>query len=129
MTMLIDQLTDHVLNTRYDDFSDEVIEAGKKRIIDAISCTIGGANGSGNKALLDLIRKWGGSKEATIIAHGDKVPLPNAAMMNSIMTRSFDFEVTGPKGLTRARWWATWRARQNRRLSPFQNIPEHPARR
>jgi 2-methylcitrate dehydratase PrpD len=97
MTMLIDQLTDHVLNTKYEDFSDEVIEAGKKRIIDAISCTIGGANGSGNKALLDLIRRWGGSKEATILAHGDKVPLPNAAMMNSIMTRSFDFEVTGPE--------------------------------
>jgi 2-methylcitrate dehydratase PrpD len=97
MTMLIDQLTDHILNTRYEDFSDEVIEAGKKRIIDAISCTIGGANGSGNKALLDLIRRWGGRKEATIIAHGDKVPLPHAAMMNSIMTRSFDFEVTGPE--------------------------------
>ena len=30
MTMLIDQLTDHVLNTRYEDLSDEVIEAGKK---------------------------------------------------------------------------------------------------
>jgi 2-methylcitrate dehydratase PrpD len=95
--MLIDQLTDHVLNTRYEDFSDEVIEAGKKRIIDAISCTIGGANGSGNKALLDLIKRWGGSKEATIIGHGDKVPLPHAAMMNSLMTRSFDFEVTGPE--------------------------------
>jgi 2-methylcitrate dehydratase PrpD len=97
MTMLIDQLTDHVLNTQYEDFSDEVIEAGKKRIIDAISCTIGGANGSGNKALLDLIKRWGGSKEATIIGHGDKVPLPHAAMMNSLMTRSFDFEVTGPE--------------------------------
>lgn len=97
MTMFIDQLTDHILNTKYEDFSDEVIEAGKKRIIDAISCTIGGANGSGNKALLEIIRMWGGNKEATIIAHGDIVPLPHAAMMNSIMTRSFDFEVTGPE--------------------------------
>jgi 2-methylcitrate dehydratase PrpD len=97
MTMLIDRLTDHVLNTRYEDLSDEVIDAGRRRIIDAISCTVGGANGSGNKALLDLIRRWGGSREATILAHGDKVPLPNAAMMNSIMTRSFDFEVTGPE--------------------------------
>ena len=97
MAMLIDELVNHVLNTKFEAFSDEVIEAGKKRIIDAISCTIGGANGSGNKALLDLIRRWGGSKEATIIAHGDKVPLPNAAMMNSIMTRSFDYEVTGPE--------------------------------
>ena len=97
MTLVIDQLTDHVLNTRYEDFSDDVIEAGKRRIIDAIGCTIGGANGPGNKALLDLIRGWGGRKEATIVAHGDKVPLPNAVMMNSIMTRSFDFEVTGPE--------------------------------
>lgn len=97
MPLLIDQLTDHILNTRYEDLSDDVIEAGKKQIIDAVSCTIGGANGSGNAALLHLIRRWGGAKEATILAHGDKVPLPNAAMMNSIMTRSFDFEVTGPE--------------------------------
>ncbi|HVN97577.1 MAG TPA: MmgE/PrpD family protein [Syntrophorhabdaceae bacterium] len=97
MAKLIDQLTDHILHTRYEELSNEVIDAGKKRIIDAISCTIGGANGSGNKALLDLIRGWGGRREATILAHGDKVPLPNAAMMNSIMTRSFDFEVTGPE--------------------------------
>ena len=97
MALLIDQLTDHVLNTCYEDLSSDVIEAGKKQIIDAVSCTVGGANGSGNSALLHLIRRWGGSKEATILAHGDKVPLPNAAMMNSIMTRSFDFEVTGPE--------------------------------
>lgn len=94
---LIDRLVNHVLNTKYEDLDDEVVDAGKKRIIDAISCTIGGANGSGNAALLRLIRGWGGSPEATIIAHGDKVPLHYAAMMNSMMTRSFDFEVTGPE--------------------------------
>jgi 2-methylcitrate dehydratase PrpD len=43
-----------------------------------------------------LVRQWGGSREATIVALGDKVPLPLAAMMNSIQCRSYDHEVVGP---------------------------------
>lgn len=95
--MLIEDLASHVLDTKYEVFNDEVIEAAKKRLIDIAGCTLSGANASGNAALLDVIRGWGGTQEATILVHGDKVPLPHAAMMNSLMARSFDYEVTGPE--------------------------------
>jgi 2-methylcitrate dehydratase PrpD len=95
--MLIDQLVDHVLNTRFESFEPDVVEAARMRLIDTLSCTVGGVNAGGNQALLELIRSWGGTPQATILAHGDRVPLQQAAMMNCLMARSFDFEVCGPE--------------------------------
>jgi 2-methylcitrate dehydratase PrpD len=94
---LVEQLSEHILTTRFESFGHETIEAAKLRLIDAVSCTVGGANASGNDALLGLIRSWGGAQQATVLAHGDRVPLQYAAMMNAMMCRSFDFEVTGPE--------------------------------
>lgn len=94
---LIDQIVDHALNTKFESFDRETVEAARLRLIDALGCTVGGVEAPGNQALLDLVRSWGGTPQATIVSHGDRVPLQHAAMMNSIMCRSFDFEVTGPE--------------------------------
>lgn len=94
---IIDQLAEHVLSTRFDQFDDDTIEAARLRLIDTMSCAVGGAGQPGNAAMLDLVRSWGGTAQATILAHGDRVPLHHAAMMNSLQCRSFDFEVTGPE--------------------------------
>ncbi len=37
-----------------------------------------------------MIKKWGGAKEATILVYGDKVPAPNAAFANGVMSRAID---------------------------------------
>jgi len=95
--MLIDQLVSHVLNTRFEAFDQEVVDAAKLRLIDTLSCTVGGRNASGNQPFLELIRTWGGSSQATVLSHGDRVPLQHAVMMNCLMARSFDFEVAGPE--------------------------------
>lgn len=96
MATITQQLIHNVLDTRYEEFSNEVIRDAKNQIIDIVAVTVSGANGSGNSSLLDLVRQWGGRGEATILALGDKVPLPFAAMMNSLQCRSYDHEVVGP---------------------------------
>ncbi len=96
MATITQQLIHNVLDTRYEDFSSEVIRDAKNQLIDIVAVTLSGANGSGNSSLLDLVRQWGGRSEATILALGDKVPLPFAAMMNSLQCRSYDHEVVGP---------------------------------
>ena len=89
----IEELSANVLDTRFDYFDQATLENAKSRIIDIIGCLIGGAYADGNPALIDLVKEWGGKEEATILAHGGKVPAHNAAMVNSIMARSFEFEV------------------------------------
>ena len=94
--VIIDELAGHIVQTSYKAFEDSVIQHAKARLIDVVGCTIGGANAPGCPELKDLIKEWGGKKEATILIHGGKVPAGNASLINSIMARSFDFGVITP---------------------------------
>ncbi|MDD5703403.1 MAG: MmgE/PrpD family protein [Dehalococcoidales bacterium] len=94
--MIIDELARNVIKTQFKAFDADTLEKAKNRIIDIIGCTIGGANAPGCPELKTLVRKWGGKKEASILIHGGKIPAGNAAMINSIMARSYDFGVLTP---------------------------------
>jgi 2-methylcitrate dehydratase PrpD len=93
----IEALSANVLETRFENFDQATVENARYRIIDVLGCAVGGSNAAGNAALVELVRDWGGKKEALIIVHGGRVPAHNAAMMNSIMARSFDFEALVPQ--------------------------------
>ncbi|HEX7475261.1 MAG TPA: MmgE/PrpD family protein, partial [Dehalococcoidales bacterium] len=92
------ELVKNVVRTSFESLDQECIEKAKLRILDAIGCAIAGANAPGCQMLLNLVRQWGGTGESTIIAHGGKAPAHNVAMMNSLMTRSFDFEPVEAEG-------------------------------
>jgi len=92
----IERLAENALTTRIESFDKGTLEAAKYRIIDTLGCVIGGATDAGNPELLKLIRESGGKKEATILVHGGKAPVAEAALMNSIMARSFDFGPVSP---------------------------------
>ena len=89
----VEALSENVLAVRFEDLGARIVENAKNRIIDILGCVIGGADAAGNKGLIKTVMKWGGSEEATLMIHGGKVPAGNAAMVNSIMCRSYDFEV------------------------------------
>jgi len=95
-TRVIEQLAMHILETDFDTLPKEAVEHAKYEIIDVVGCLIGGAKASGCEMVLDLVREWGGKKEACILVYGNSVPAHNAAMVNSIMTRSFDYEINSP---------------------------------
>jgi len=96
MSTAIEKLADNALATGFDSFDKDTLEAAKYRIIDTLGCLIGGATDTGNPELLKLIRENGGKKEATILVHGGKAPVAEAALLNSIMARSFDFGPVSP---------------------------------
>src|SRR3972149_7254777 len=89
------RLIHNVLDTGYEAFNPEVVNDAKRQLIDLVGVMVSGSNGPGNNALLELVRQWGGKGEAAIPGHGDKTPLPHAAMINSLQGRSYDFECTG----------------------------------
>lgn len=94
--MVTEELSEYIVQTSFDVFDTNTIEQAKMRIIDIIGCTIGGSNASGCSMIRDLVKEWGGSKQATILVHGEKVPAHDAAWVNSIMARSFDYGVVMP---------------------------------
>jgi 2-methylcitrate dehydratase PrpD len=91
-------LAANVVNTRYSDLKAENVERAKIRILDAVGCAIGGANAAGCQSMLNLFRQWGGAAESHVLVHGIRVPAHAAAMLNSLMTRSYDFEPVEAEG-------------------------------
>lgn len=91
----IDKISENVLRADFENIDKATLENAKYRILDLVGCSIGGADGPGNLALVDLVKSWGGKEESTIFVHGGKVPAHNAAMVNSILARSYDFEAIG----------------------------------
>ena len=92
----IENLAANTVETRFENFDAETLEKTKYRIIDTVGCLIGGSGDVGNPELVKLLRDDGGKEEATILVHGGKIPAGNAALVNSVMARSFDFEPVSP---------------------------------
>src|SRR4030042_657640 len=90
--MVIDTLSENIFNARFEDINQETVDNTKKRILDVMGEMIGAVNASGNNAMVKMVEEWGGKKESTIIGYGVKGPIPNVAMVNCILCRSFDWE-------------------------------------
>ena len=94
--MIIEEWAKHIVKTPFETFTNETVEQAKNRIIDMVGCIIGGANAPGCPAIVDLVKGWGGKKQATVLLHGIKAPAYNVALVNAIMGRSFDFGPIAP---------------------------------
>jgi 2-methylcitrate dehydratase PrpD len=93
---IVAELVKNVLETPFERFDPAEVDRARAKLIDVVGCIIGGANAPGCSMLVDLIQEWGGKKEGVMLVHGIRVPLHNAALVNGVMARSYDFEPTGP---------------------------------
>lgn len=87
-----EELVNNILETRFERFNEAILRNVRTRIMDVIGCLISGAKAPGNLGLVNLIKEWGGKREATIPVYGGKVLAQNVAMIGCIMARSYDFE-------------------------------------
>ena len=92
-------LCESVHQTKYDNFSSEEIKRAKYRLIDAFGVIACGMKGSGNDMAMNILRQWSGRAEATVFNYGDRLPAHHAAMMNSMMMRSQDYEAVQAQGI------------------------------
>lgn len=86
-----DALIQNILETKFENIPQETVDNTKRRILDLIGCIIGGAKCDGSEGLADIVGNWGGKEEASILGYGYKGPAHNAAMVNAIFGRSFDW--------------------------------------
>ena len=86
------QLVKHVVGAVYSDLPVEVHQPTKVQVLDTLGVTVAGTAFGTLDPLIDLVKKWGGKKEATIAVYGDKVPAHNAAMVNGHLGSVLDYE-------------------------------------
>jgi len=89
---VIDEIVKHIKETTFEDIPQETVEKQKDLLIDTIGVALGGAKAPGVREVINLLKGMGGKKEATILVDGGKVPSVHAAMANSLMAHSLDFD-------------------------------------
>ena len=89
---LAEILADWIVSTRYEDLSAEVVEKVKEYIVDVTGCMVGGSREPQAVVLLDVMKTMGGNEDSSVLAHGYKTSMMNAAMTNATMGHLFDFD-------------------------------------
>jgi 2-methylcitrate dehydratase PrpD len=89
---LTQDLVEHIVRTDFASLGDAAVERAKLRVLDACGCALAGAKAPGCRETRDLVAEWGGAPESTVLAYGGRAPAHNVAMLNSLMTRSHDYE-------------------------------------
>jgi len=82
------------LETSYRSFPKEVVHQGKRCFLDLIGVALGGANEPLSKILVKMVKDFGGKPQATVLGHGFKTSVMNAALVNGAMAHALDFDDT-----------------------------------
>ena len=76
-----EELISNIFETRFKDFTQDIVERAKDEVIDVIGCAIGGANDTGCPMILDLIREsW---RSMALILQAGNTWLPWASMYST----------------------------------------------
>ena len=95
----ISQLARHICTCDTNAIPENSRDFARRLMMDVLGCAFGGAHAPGNKELLELLQRKGGKAESTVWVYGESMPLEEAAMVNSILCRSYDYEIMTPAHL------------------------------
>lgn len=88
----IDKIVNHIRNTIFEDVPRETVERQKDLLIDTLGVALAGSKAPGVREVIDLLKEAGGKKESSILVYGGKLPSFHAAMANTLMAHSLDFD-------------------------------------
>jgi 2-methylcitrate dehydratase PrpD len=71
-----------------------VVRAVKTNLFDTLACAAAGSNAAGVAELRGLATEWGGARQATVLAFGDRLPAHHAAWINGTMAHARDYDDT-----------------------------------
>ena len=85
-------LAEFIANRKYENLPKETTEKVKYYIIDVIGCMVGASREAQAQALIEVMKREGGSLNSSVFAHGFKTSVMNAALINGTMGHIFDFD-------------------------------------
>lgn len=85
------KIAEYSVGLNYNDLPGEVIHEVKRYLYDSIGCAIAGMDTKDVGILTSLLTETGGIPEAHVIGRNARLPMANAALINSLMVRALDF--------------------------------------
>ncbi|MEM2292918.1 MAG: MmgE/PrpD family protein [Candidatus Bathyarchaeia archaeon] len=88
-------IAQYIAETSYGVLPQEVVHVTKACILDTLGVMLAANTlGEGVTEIVDLVLRWGGKEESTVVGYGIKVPAPLAALANGAMAHALDYEET-----------------------------------
>lgn len=78
--------------TQYDDIPQEAIFSAKMLLTDIIATTVAGTTADASAEVADLMFRWGGQPESSVLVYDKKLPAHHAAFVNSLLSHARDYD-------------------------------------
>lgn len=83
----------NVADIRFEDIPAEAVQVAKMSILDTLGTTLAASSlAPGCREVVELVKEGGGKAESTIVGFGGKVPAWMAALANSTMAHSLEYD-------------------------------------
>jgi 2-methylcitrate dehydratase PrpD len=92
MGRMIEKLASFTTTIQFGDLPEEAIHEMKRVLLDSIGCAINGVSTDRGQIAIELARKLGGPREASVFGTNDKVSSANAAFANGELINALDFD-------------------------------------
>ena len=79
------------LSLQYDQIPEPSLKEAKRFLLDSVGCALAALDHEDMQQAYEYVEQLGGNEQATIIGHGTKTNLGNAALMNSLLIRAMDY--------------------------------------
>jgi len=91
MATITRTLADWAASLKYEDLTQEAVEAAKRFLYDSVGCALGGYHHDDCRMLLAYIDQMGGRPDCTLIGSGRRSNAVHAALYNALAIRAMDY--------------------------------------
>ncbi|NLT27136.1 MAG: MmgE/PrpD family protein [Microbacteriaceae bacterium] len=90
-----DALVEHLAAATFESLPPAAVARATARFVDAVGLIAAGRRAQASAEVLDLVRRWGGRPDSTLLTTSTRVPAMHAAFAAAMLMRSYDFEPVG----------------------------------
>jgi|GEM_PF-5193312 len=90
-------LAKYVVNLRYEDLKDEVIDKTKMHLLDAVGNILGAREMPWSRMIIEIVKQIKGEPQATVIGEEGRYPSMMAALANGTMAHGIDADDSGAR--------------------------------
>jgi 2-methylcitrate dehydratase PrpD len=89
---LAEVIADFVVGGKFESLPPETVEKAKEFALDLIGCMIGSSKRPQINILAEVLKAEGGNSRSSVVAHGFKTSMMNAALLNGTSSHALDFD-------------------------------------
>jgi 2-methylcitrate dehydratase PrpD len=89
---LVEVIAEFVVREKFETLPPETVEKAKEFALDVIGCMIGSSKRPQINILTEVLKAEGGNPRSSVVAHGFKTSMMNAALLNGTSGHALDFD-------------------------------------